>query len=1157
MQTKLKSLLVSRHAWQIIAIAVAIAILITDAVTIIFCIWVWGEVRFDLILLGTFIATLVPLATVPFFIHTIRRMVKIEEHALLQYEKISGFEKQERMERDSQRRAEEMSLLYNLGVSLASGKTLYDTLLALQAEISNLIQADAFYVAIYDAKTDRVSFPVFFHEGRPIEEASRKLHEKPGLTGAVIFSEKTLYLTDVVEPEVKNIYNPVDDSKLILHTFLGVPLISNGRMIGMLSVQSRQINAYTPEQIQLMENITIQAAIAIDKANLLDQLKQELVERTHAEDQLHERELILEAVAFAAEQFLKTSDWRMNINNVLERLGKNIDATHAYLFEHHVGENGLDLSSLTYEWTAPGFLNDLDDPNYQGTHPLQGVDSTDDQLRKGEVFVGNATNYPDIEKERLIELGVKAMVEVPLFVHGVWWGTIGFDDMLNEREWSTAEVDALKIAAGVLSAAIQRQKAESAVRESEAIYRQAIGAAGAVPYYRDYKENRYTFMGSEIENIIGYKPNEVTIQLWLDILKENIPLGEGQGLPIDEAVTRARSGTLKIWKSDMRVITRAGESRWITDSAVELFDESNLSYASIGIMQDITERKLTEASLRKRESILEAMAFAAEQFLRTSNWRERMDIVLERLGMEFSASHAYLFEKHNGSNGEILSSMTYEWTAPDCVSDLGDAEFQNMPLNPMDFDRMYEILDRGEPLVGSRSFFNEEEWQYMQSINVKALLEIRIVINGEHWGTLGFDDIFNEREWTSMEVDVIKVAANVLGAAIKRQIDEEALKDELAERKRAEHALIFSEEKFSKAFHTTPVMMTIEDANNTFVDVNKSFIDTIGFDRDDIIGRRASELNIFLAPGDIQKANSVLKDQDTFKDLELSFRKKDGEIFTVLMSIEKFHVNDIVYTLTSALDITERKYAEAEREKLIEELGVKNAELESFTYTVSHDLKSPLVTINGFLGYLEIDAASGNMERLKKDTQRIQDSVNKMERLLNELLELSRIGRIMNMPENTLFTDLVREAMDIVHGRLEERGVTVDIQPNLAAISADKPRVVEALQNLLDNAAKYMGDQADPHIEIGQRGEDAERGIPVFFIRDNGMGIAPEYHERIFGLFNKLDAKSEGTGVGLALVKRIIETHGGKIWVESELGKGTIFYFSLPKAAEPKTAGAK
>jgi signal transduction histidine kinase len=291
-------------------------------------------------------------------------------------------------------------------------------------------------------------------------------------------------------------------------------------------------------------------------------------------------------------------------------------------------------------------------------------------------------------------------------------------------------------------------------------------------------------------------------------------------------------------------------------------------------------------------------------------------------------------------------------------------------------------------------------------------LEVPIFVNGKEWGAIGFDDFEKEREWTIAEVDALKIAAGVLGAAIKRQADETVLQNELNERK-----------------------------------------------------------------------------------------------------------------------------------KLINELENKNSELERFTYTVSHDLKSPLVTINGFLGYLEQDAVSGNMDRMKRDVQRIHDAVKKMQRLLSELLELSRIGRMMNPPETLSFEDLAREAMNIVQGRLEERGVTVRIQPNLPSVYGDRPRLVEVLQNLLDNAAKYMGYQPDPCIEIGQDGVEDDK--LVFFVKDNGLGISSEHHERIFGLFNKLDAKSEGTGVGLALVKRIVEVHGGRIWVKSEEGIGSTFFFTL------------
>lgn len=234
------------------------------------------------------------------------------------------------------------------------------------------------------------------------------------------------------------------------------------------------------------------------------------------------------------------------------------------------------------------------------------------------------------------------------------------------------------------------------------------------------------------------------------------------------------------------------------------------------------------------------------------------------------------------------------------------------------------------------------------------------------------------------------------------------------------------------------------------------------------------------------------------------------------------------------------------RQKLISELENKNAELERFTYTVSHDLKSPLFTIRGFLGYLEQDALSNDHERLKSDIQRITDATDKMQTLLNELLELSRIGRIRNESTSFSFEELAREAVELVQGRIMERGIAIQIDTDLPCVYGDRPRLMEVMQNILDNAAKFVGGQKEPRIEIGHNGEDGELGMPIFYIRDNGMGIAPEHHERVFGLFNKLDPKTDGTGVGLALVKRIIEVHGGRIWIQSEVGQGSTFFFTLP-----------
>lgn len=254
-------------------------------------------------------------------------------------------------------------------------------------------------------------------------------------------------------------------------------------------------------------------------------------------------------------------------------------------------------------------------------------------------------------------------------------------------------------------------------------------------------------------------------------------------------------------------------------------------------------------------------------------------------------------------------------------------------------------------------------------------------------------------------------------------------------------------------------------------------------------------------------------------------------------------------------DISARKAAEAEREALIHELEARNAELERFTYTVSHDLKSPLITIRGFLGHIEQAAVEGRVDAVRADMDRVYRSTAKMHQLLDDLLELSRVGRLAKPPAEVPFDAIVRDALDRTHGRVTTQRVTVEVEGPLPTVCVDRDRLVEVVQNLIDNAAKFMGAQRDPRIWIGARGRGEDL---AFFVRDNGVGIEARYRERVFNLFDKLDPKSAGTGVGLALVKRIIEVHGGRIWVESPgRDQGCTFLFTLgapPGEAPPASS---
>ena len=222
----------------------------------------------------------------------------------------------------------------------------------------------------------------------------------------------------------------------------------------------------------------------------------------------------------------------------------------------------------------------------------------------------------------------------------------------------------------------------------------------------------------------------------------------------------------------------------------------------------------------------------------------------------------------------------------------------------------------------------------------------------------------------------------------------------------------------------------------------------------------------------------------------------------------------------------------------------KNDELIRFNYAVSHDLKSPLVTIKTFIGYLESDMAKADTERVAQDFSFINTAAIKMNDLLEELLGLSRIGRTTNLAVEVSLQDIMLEALALVAGRIAQRSVRVQVTKEPKLLYGDRVRLVEVFQNLIDNAVKFMGDQSEPMIEIGA---ETKNGEAVCFVRDNGLGIDPRHKDKLFGLFEKLNPKIEGTGLGLALVKRIVEVHGGRIWVESEgLGKGSCFWFTLP-----------
>lgn len=237
------------------------------------------------------------------------------------------------------------------------------------------------------------------------------------------------------------------------------------------------------------------------------------------------------------------------------------------------------------------------------------------------------------------------------------------------------------------------------------------------------------------------------------------------------------------------------------------------------------------------------------------------------------------------------------------------------------------------------------------------------------------------------------------------------------------------------------------------------------------------------------------------------------------------------------------------------QLENKNSELERFNYTVSHDLRGPLITIKGFAGSLEHDLETGRYDRMTRDMKRICIAADTMDQLLNDLLLLSRVGRDMQSPVSVDMNVLLSRVLVTLAESISGADAMVTVHPALPPVTAYPVPLQEALQNLVENSLKYRQTDRRLVIEIGCRCD--EHGTTVYFVKDNGIGVEDKYQQTVFGLFNKLDAKSQGTGIGLALVKKIIELHNGSVWVESDgAGHGSSFCFTMGLPAGLQGGGA-
>lgn len=371
----------------------------------------------------------------------------------------------------------------------------------------------------------------------------------------------------------------------------------------------------------------------------------------------------------------------------------------------------------------------------------------------------------------------------------------------------------------------------------------------------------------------------------------------------------------------------------------------------------------------------------------------------------------------------------------------------------------------------------------------------------------------------------------------------EQLKTSKPESKGEAEALRLSEEKSSKAFRSSPDWIVISTLDSgRFIDVNDAFLRITGYRSEEVIGRTAIELGIWVDLDERDKMADIIRDQGKIRDHEATFRMKSGEIRTMLRSAEAIDFEGERCIISVTHDITERKQAEEKLRIFADELEKKNKELEQFAYIVSHDLQSPLITIGGYLRLLErryrekLDSEAGDFI-----ANSIEGTVQ-MQSLIRNLLDYARVDTRSMDFEQIDATVILNQALANLNALLNESGAVVNYD-TFPEVTANPVLLSQVFQNLIGNAIKFRGEEP-PCINLSA--EKKERKW-LFSVTDNGIGIPHEQTDRIFEVFQRSHDKSkyQGTGIGLAICKKIIEHHGGRIWVESEPGKGSTFFFTI------------
>ena len=697
---------------------------------------------------------------------------------------------------------------------------------------------------------------------------------------------------------------------------------------------------------------------------------------------------------------------------------------------------------------------------------------------------------------------------------------------------------------GVMYDVSSEHEVRQALRAAEERFRHLVEQLPAVVYVDATDEVATAlYVSPQYERLTGYSPAErlATPDLWMDMVHP-----DDLRRVVEES--NRTNATGDDYDVEHRIVRKDGSTIWVHDHAF-LVEGPDGRRAWNGVLTDVTDRKAAEEALSTRDRILEAAGYAAERFLRAPSWEAVIDDVLARLGQAGGATRAVVFENLELPTG-LYCALRHAWLAADAPPTI-DRDRSRPDAYADGYARWIDVLGAGGVIHGPVSALPVDERSMIEEAGIRSTVIVPVHVGGAWWGYIGFDDCHLDRDWQPAEVDAIRVVANTLGAAIERE--------------RGARLLTEAEERYRAIVEHVPAAIYLDRADRSMetVYVSPQIEAITGYTPQDWIDDPGFWLTI-MAPEDREQTERsyvvAIAEQRPWRS-EYRVTTRDGR--TIWIHDETTFVTDAegepLFLQGVLMDITERKLAEqalrdsegrerdaAERLRALDEM--KN----TFLAAVSHELRSPLTSILGLSITLERTPEMPDGDRADL-LERLAVNARKLDRLLKDLLDIDRLNRGIVEPQYRTvdIAALTRGSVESLDN-LGDHPIELELEPLIMRI--DPPKLERIVENLVANAARHT--PSSSHIWV--RLERTEGGA-LLSVEDDGQGVPAELRGPVFEPFRQgptTTAHSPGTGIGLSLVARFAELHGGRAWVEERAGGGAAFRVFLPAGPDEERTPA-